>query len=116
MDRNRMWYKRLSLVAVGTAAWAAGLGGASEPSPALPVPAPVQLVQQPPPQMQRVWTCPKCGAVGGESCDGVSWPHTARMQSALLMDVDEHASQSKLRRAERTGRAGSTRSRCCGGL
>ena len=30
MDRNRMWYKRLSLVAVGSAVWAAGLGGAAE--------------------------------------------------------------------------------------
>jgi iron complex outermembrane receptor protein len=49
MDRYRKWYKRLSLVAVGTAVWAAGLGGAAEPVPIGPLPSPVQLVQQPPP-------------------------------------------------------------------
>src|SRR5437868_7728416 len=51
MDRYRKWYKRLSLVAVGTAVWAAGLGGAAEPAPG-------RLTQQPPPAVTPPSTQP----------------------------------------------------------
>jgi iron complex outermembrane receptor protein len=58
MDRYRKWYKRLSLVAVGTAAWAAGLGGAAEPTPKAPWDSSVQLAQQPPPTIAPPTTQP----------------------------------------------------------
>ena len=49
MDRYRKWYKRLSLVAVGTAVWASGLVGAADPNAVAPGNTPFRLVQQPPP-------------------------------------------------------------------